>query len=46
VRLLGPLLKGLGFDKGLLVLAGVALCTVFTVLWLPADTSEPATTPA
>ena len=35
VWLLGPLVKGMGFDKVLLVLAGVALCTAFTVLWLP-----------
>jgi predicted MFS family arabinose efflux permease len=40
VWLLGPLVKGIGFDKLLLVLAGVALCTAFTVLWLPSE--EPA----
>ncbi len=40
VWLLGPLVKGMGFDKLLLVLAGVALCTAFTVLWLPSE--EPA----
>jgi len=37
VWLLGPLVKGMGFDKVLLLLAGVALCTAFTVLWLPAE---------
>jgi MFS family permease len=37
VWLLGPLVKGMGFDKVLLVLAAVALCTAFTVLWLPAE---------
>lgn len=37
VWMLGPLVKGMGFDRLLLVLAGVALCTVFTVLWLPAE---------
>lgn len=37
VWLLGPLVKRLGFEQLLLVLAGVALCTVFTVLWLPGD---------
>jgi hypothetical protein len=42
VWLLGPLVKGLGFDRLLLVLAGVALCTVFTLLWLPAEPAEPA----
>ena len=31
------LVKGMGFDKVLLVLAGVALCTALTVLWLPAE---------
>jgi hypothetical protein len=38
--LLGPLVKGLGFERLLLVLAGVALCTVVTVLWLPSEGSE------
>ncbi len=42
VWLLGPLVKGIGFDRLLLVLAGVALCTVFTVLWLPAEEPAPA----
>ena len=40
VWLLGPLVKGMGFDTLLLVLAGVALCTALTVLWLPSE--EPA----
>jgi MFS family permease len=34
---LGPLVKGMGFDRVLLVLAGVALCTALAVLWLPSD---------
>jgi MFS family permease len=46
VWLLGPLVKGMGFDKLLLVLAGVALCTAFTVLWLPSEEPAPATAPA
>jgi len=46
VWLLGPVVKGVGFDKLLLVLAGVALCTAFTVLWLPSESSVPATAPA
>jgi MFS family permease len=46
VWLLGPLVKGMGFDSLLLVLAGVALCTAFTVLWLPSEASAPATAPA
>ncbi|MEK8051264.1 MFS transporter [Ideonella sp. DXS22W] len=37
VWLLGPLVKGLGFSALLQLLAGVALCTAFTVLWLPAE---------
>lgn len=44
VWLLGPLVKGMGFDKLLLMLAGVALCTAFTVLWLPSE--EPASATA
>jgi predicted MFS family arabinose efflux permease len=44
VWLLGPLVKGLGFQSLLLMLAGVALCTVLTVLWLPAE--APRTAPA
>lgn len=46
VWLLGPLVKGMGFDKLLLVLAGVALCTAFTVLWLPSEEPVPATASA
>jgi MFS family permease len=42
VYLLGPLVKGMGFDTLLLVLAGVALCTALTVLWLPSESPEPA----
>ena len=34
---LGPMVKGMGFDRVLLVLAGVALCTALTVLWLPPE---------
>lgn len=40
VWLLGPLVKGMGFDTVLLVLAGIALCTAVTVLWLPSEASE------
>jgi MFS family permease len=39
VWLLGPMVKGMGFDKLLLVLAAIALCTAFTVLWLPSERS-------
>jgi MFS family permease len=46
VWLLGPLVKGMGFDRLLLVLAGVALCTAFTVLWLPSERPAPAAAPA
>jgi predicted MFS family arabinose efflux permease len=46
VWLLGPLVKGVGFDTLLLVLAGVALCTAFTVLWLPSEEPEGATAAA
>jgi predicted MFS family arabinose efflux permease len=46
VWLLGPLVKGMGFDKVLLVLAGVALCTAFTVLWLPSEEPARETAPA
>jgi predicted MFS family arabinose efflux permease len=46
VWLLGPLVKSMGFDKLLLVLAGVALCTVFTVLWLPSEARAQATATA
>jgi MFS family permease len=34
---LGPLVKSMGFDTMLLVLAGVSLCTALTVLWLPPE---------
>jgi len=44
VWLLGPLVKSMGFDTLLVVLAGVAMCTAFTVLWLPTD--QPARAPA
>lgn len=37
---LGPLVKGLGFEQLLLVLAGVALCTAFTVSWLPSEDAQ------
>lgn len=40
VWLLGPLVKGMGFDTVLLVLAGIAMCTAVTVLWLPSEVSE------
>ncbi len=43
VWLLGPLVKGMGFERLLLVLAGVALCTVLTVMWLPSEEPVPAT---
>jgi MFS family permease len=46
VWLLGPLVKGVGFEKVLLVLAGVALCTAFTVLWLPSEHPSPETATA
>lgn len=39
VWLLGPLVKDMGFERLLLVLAGVAVCTVLTVLCLPAEGS-------
>jgi len=42
VWLLGPLVKGMGFATLLVVLAGVAMCTAFTVLWLPSDRPTPA----
>jgi len=38
--------KGVGFDKLFLLLAAVALCTVFTVLWLPAESPARATAAA
>ena len=44
VWLLGPLVKGMGFDRLMTVLAGVALCTVLAVLCLPseAEARQPA----
>ena len=42
VWLLGPVVKSVGFDQLLLVLAGVALCTAATVLWLPSEAPAPA----
>ena len=42
VWLLGPLVKGMGFDRLLLLLAGIAVCTVFTVLWLPSESPAAA----
>ena len=45
VWLLGPLVKGMGFDTLLLLLAGVAVCTALTVLWLPSESAVPATAP-
>jgi len=42
VWLLGPLVKGMGFATLLVVLAGVAMCTAFTVLWLPSERPTPA----
>jgi MFS family permease len=41
VWLLGPVVKGVGFDTLLLVLAGVAMCTAITVLWLPSEEAQP-----
>jgi MFS family permease len=46
VWLLGPLVKTMGFDTLLLVLAGIALCTAATVMWLPSEKPEAATAPA
>jgi hypothetical protein len=43
---LGPLVKSMGFDTLLLVLAGVALCTALTVLWLPAERPAAEMAPA
>ena len=37
VWLLGPAVKGLGFETLLLVMAGFAACTAFVVLWLPSE---------
>ena len=46
VWLLGPVVKGLGFDTLLLVLAGIAVCTAIAVLWLPSEEPAPAVAPA
>ena len=35
VWLLGPIVKVAGFDSLLLLMAGIALCTLFLVMWLP-----------
>ena len=43
VWLLGPLVKAGGFSTLMLVMAGIAACTVAIVSWLP---SEPAPSPA
>ena len=43
---LGPLVKAMGFGTVLLVLAGVSLCTAFTVLWLPSEHPAAETAPA
>ena len=37
VWLLGPAVKGLGFETLMLVMAGFAACTAFSVLWLPTE---------
>lgn len=42
VWLLGPVVKGVGFETLLLVLAGVALCTAGAVLGLPSEKPDPA----
>ncbi len=44
VWLLGPVVKSVGFDTLLLLLAGIALCTAAVVLALPGE--RPAVTPA
>ena len=46
VWLLGPVVKSVGFDKLLIVLAGVALCTVLAILWLPSERPEVAVSAA
>ena len=46
VWLLGPLVKDIGFDKLLVVQAGVALCTALAVLWLPSEEGAAAVAPA
>jgi MFS family permease len=42
VWLLGPVVKGMGFDTLLLVLAGVSLCTATAVLFLPSEEAAAA----
>ena len=46
VWLLGPVVKGLGFDTLLLVLAGISLCTAAAVLWLASEEKAAAAVPA
>lgn len=46
VGLLGPLVKGMGFEKLLLLMAGVALCTAITVAWLPSEGARSQTASA
>lgn len=46
VWLLGPLVKSLGFGSVLVVLAGVAVCTAFTVMWLPRERPVAGAMPA
>jgi hypothetical protein len=46
VWLLGPLVKGVGFETLLLALAGVAMCTAFVVLWLPSEKTVAGAAPA
>ncbi len=46
VWLLGPLVKQMGFGTLFVVLAGVALCTALTVLWLPSELPVRATATA
>ena len=46
VWLLGPVVKGMGFDTLLLVLAGVSLCTAAAVLCLPREQPAPLAVPA
>lgn len=46
VWLLGPVVKGMGFETLLVVLAGVSLCTAATVMWLPSESRSAATAAA
>jgi MFS family permease len=46
VWLLGPVVKGMGFDTLLLVLAGVSLCTAAAVSFLPREQPAPQAVPA